>query len=718
VEAVPFWSLGGPTKGRVRVVEDAGQALRLAASFTVGLVFRPGTGGEPGHDSLLLGHDNKHWLALRGGERTLCSVDAEAGRSFDLQHVVPTGAWSVVFLQSRDDGTAVYVFDDEGLLELGVVGLSLVGSRLRSLGWASNEIQVAQLALWQRCLHWGEMAGSLPRAPPPEPPATDPEANPRRGFRGQVVDTSGRGLGEVAVSWPTGGCVTDEDGCFLASLSDAETDAPESESAGSAGSADSWLSLSFAREGYAPAAVPAQGTPGRESSLRVTLRPVSASASFSAEEGGSVVDTASGSSVAVPPNSLAYPDGTPASGRVTVSLSVIDATDPASLASMPGDFSAVGEDGSEVFLQSLGAAWVGAADEAGRKLVLGPTSEGVTVDLRSNAAADAEKLGTPPDMWTFDEASGKWEQEPAQLEVNGKLAPNPARPAPPAATPSSSAVPKRGVGKKRGRPKKKGEYKPEGVQLETGCMSPEDFKAAVARPGPKSFKAVVTKLGYINCDLAYHHPQRAVMLTGRVLGPGGEPLQHTQLWSVGLDYQGRTPDATDAEGRFGAMIAQFDSELNVEVHVRSEVSDDTKLEVYFEGFPRSLDREAKRLLEAAVGPHKRQTEQVNGQPAWANMAKGSDVLPSQIAWCTQRHQWQHTVGGRLLFVRTEDAEPPALPFGPGWQAAVSFLPSILPAKNIAAPTYARAVAIEQRLVGPFRTGPPGEFVDLGELVVA
>merc|ERR1719210_500499 len=101
-----------------------------------------------------------------------------------------------------------------------------------------------------------------------------------------------------------------------------------------------------------------------------------------------------------------------------------------------------------------------------------------------------------------------------------------------------------------------------------GCMSPDAFRKAVKMGGEKSLSTNITKLGYINCDLAYHHPQRAVMLQGVVVNSAGEPLAGTQLWSVGKDYNGRCPDVTDKEGKFTSMIAQFDSQVDIEVHVQ------------------------------------------------------------------------------------------------------------------------------------------------------
>merc|ERR1711920_761187 len=160
------------------------------------------------------------------------------------------------------------------------------------------------------------------------------------------------------------------------------------------------------------------GNAGSDTSLTVTMRPISASSVVDASAGGSVVDPSSGSSLSVPANGLAYPDGTPVTGPVTVSLSVIDVTDPAGLASMPGDFSAVGVDGAEVMLQSLGAAWLGATDESGQALQVREGS-GVTLDLQTEARANAEKLGNVPEMWSFNETTGKWEIEPTEMKVNG-----------------------------------------------------------------------------------------------------------------------------------------------------------------------------------------------------------------------------------------------------------------------------------------------------------
>merc|ERR1719191_1213376 len=220
-----------------------------------------------------------------------------------------------------------------------------------------------------------------------------------------------------------------------------------------------------------------QCSAGRETSLSITLRPISASASIDLATGGSLVDAKTGSSVTVPPNTLAYPDGTQVTGPVTVSLSVIDAMDPASLASMPGDFSAVGADGSTVYLQSLGAAWVDAVDEKGQQLAVRPGSAGLTLDLKSHAAADSDKLGAIPEMWSFNEASGKWEMESVPMKLDGELAPTSGSIATGEAEGEDSDGEKKFY-RKKGKYGKKGKmggnYNPNSVSK--GCMSAEDFK--------------------------------------------------------------------------------------------------------------------------------------------------------------------------------------------------------------------------------------------------
>ena len=274
--------------------------------------------------------------------------------------------WVQVFLRSAKGGTSVLAVDSEGLLDLGTFPTSLVGSKLRSAGWAANEVDVAALALWDRPLSWAELqeaVGHRPAAPPPAPTEVSQK------ILGQVTDLKGTPLSNVTVKWKTNGCLSDEEGHFQ--LEDDETDVPDAASQASGSSV--WSCLSFECDGYAPTVVRASSA--SDQSVNVVLRPLSATATMDASEGGCVEDPLTGSSVTIPSNALAYADGTPVAGPVTVNLSVIDVTDPMSLASMPGDFSAIGQDGAEVMLESLGAAWINATDEKGEELQVGLSVE-------------------------------------------------------------------------------------------------------------------------------------------------------------------------------------------------------------------------------------------------------------------------------------------------------------------------------------------------------
>ncbi|OLQ10011.1 hypothetical protein AK812_SmicGene6302 [Symbiodinium microadriaticum] len=456
---VPFWRLGGAGKGRLRVIEDTAGLLELKENFTIAVCFRPGAGDAQGWDSLLLGHaaapafyekarllqhffttaelgtmlafpteDNKHWLAMPGcmdGDSSL-NLNADFLDQVDafIQHAklfrarIPHArqGWIQIFLRSVEGGTSVFGMDQEGLLDLGTFPTSLVGSKLRNAGWATNEVDIAAIAFWDRILTWAELSPPAPAPAPAPPPAPDAPI-PKRIF-GQVTDLAGEPLKDVSIKWKMGGCISDGEGSF-AMLEEAETDVPEDMppvsvevglgvarrvgwmeakllllrpprvSASSDGWLDGWPDgwmdgfMDSWREGDGFAPTSMRISVASEQSIVVALRKLSATATLDASwimwlssqakpsssvrtEGGQVVDPSSGSSVtaawavmrlhindepnlcqntftkaltgAVPPSSLVYADGSPVTGPVTVqvSLSVIDATDPASLASMPG----------------------------------------------------------------------------------------------------------------------------------------------------------------------------------------------------------------------------------------------------------------------------------------------------------------------------------------------------------------------------------------------
>merc|ERR1719356_803067 len=213
-----------------------------------------------------------------------------------------------------------------------------------------------------------------------------------------------------------------------------------------------------------------------------------------------------------------------------------------------------------------------------------------------------------------------------------------------------------------------------------------------------------------------------------------EPVSGVQLWCKGRDYGGRTSDATDATGNFNALVAQFDSTVDIEVSLRSFAPNDDSIEVYFEqnGWHRKLPKSnAKILLEKLVGKYIK-GGLVDGLPTWhiqgpeeavKNCAKKASEESAKIVWCQKRHQWQHIVKGSVVYSKEESSSP----VGAGWQLAPSFQralfesdadrekgPTDLP---VGVPIYSRVVLISKRTVGPFQTGPAGKVVDLGELIV-
>lgn len=711
-EGLSWWELGGPSKARLRVVEDAANLLKLGSSFTVGLCCRAGRGDAEGYDSLLLGNDSKHWVALHGEKHTLLCVEGDSGNFAEVDSTVGREDWVQIFLKPTDSGgTAVLSADNEGLVELGTFPTSLVGSKLTTCGWATNEVQIAAIAVWDRCIPWAELSAALaPKISDDEVPAPLPEpARPPTTFQGRVTDLQGRPLPEVSVccsktciDFCMCGCCTDEDGCFSGMVEDddAETDVPEDgASTGSASSTSSWLS--FTCDGFAPHKAPANA--GMHTPLDVKLRPISASITVDAAEGGNVVDPASGSSLTVPPNSLVYPDGSPATGPITVSLSVIDVNDPAGLASMPGDFSAISADGSTVMLQSLGAAWINAADEAGQTLEVNQESEGVVLDLQTEATATAGKLESLPEMWSFNELTGKWELEPSAMKLDGEPAPNVARPAGAGSAVEVEEGSVKYYGKKKG--KRKEDYDP--TRTVGSSMSAETFMTKIAQEGKKSISAPVKKMGYINCDIVYHSPTSAVMLKGLVLDSRREPMPSAQMWSSGRDYKGRCADITGAGGRFGSLIAQFDSEVDVEVHYGKPVNSDDKVEVHFDDprQVRKLTGDLYALISEVPGQYvKDGSLACNGQPGW--LKKQADAKNISIVWNKNRRRWENQVDGKVAFYKVVGDEAD-LPFGSGW-SSLTGTPIV--------PNYTRAIKVLKQTFGPFRTGPAGELVDIGELV--
>jgi len=720
---VSFWAVGGPSKARIRINDDPQKLLQLPEDFTLAVRFRAAKGEATtpagsgaaavkaktsNYDSLLLGHDNKHWLAI-GADQHLCCVNSDTGDVAYLDHQVKGGAWSIVYLQARGSSTVVYTFDEGGFFEAGMFDVALAGGGLRQMGWATNEIYVAEVLVWNRCVPWAEMCLTCPAPLLPEPePAEPAEALTDRTISGQVVDLHGQGIPDVEVAWLKGKCLTDEDGCFEVTLSEADTDAGDGTD--SVGSESTTTTFDFQCAGFGPGVTQARSADTRNPPVQITLRPIAAEATFDASEEGNVMDEKSGSHVKIAPGSLVHLDGSPVEGPISVRLSIIDSTDPASLASMPGDFSAIGKDGAKVHLESLGAAWIGAVDDQGNELKVADENNGVVLNLATEGFCNPEKVGSTPEMWSFDKLSGKWVLMYTPMTIDGELAPS-------LGTTSagggeeyrddeSDDGPKRG---KKGKSKSsKGDYRGEAERVRGSFMTPEKFKEKVSSKCRKMISCPV-KMGFINCDV--ETTATANLIQGRVVS-NGRPLKSAQLWCFSDEYAGRMSDFTDGDGKFSALLAQFDSSVKIEVITQTPVMDGSKVDVFFES--RSWQRStARKQLERIPGVYL-QGKEVDGQSSWERDPQKGEVGVSRIVWCKKRLQWHLFVDGALMFSK-DCAEEDALPFGAGWRAATLFGED---EKSVAPPAFSRGVKIEKKKFGPFKTKAAGELVDVGEIVFA
>jgi len=139
--------------------------------------------------------------------------------------------------------------------------------------------------------------------------------------------------------------------------------------------------------------------------VQARLVRVSATAQIDAATGGTVTVPGSTAQVVLPANGLQNADGSPASGSVTVKLTVIDPASDSSV--MPGDFTTLAS-GTPTLIESFGALNVELTDAAGAPLNL---AAGQSATLRiAVASRNASRPATIP-LYYFDNATGRWVEE-------------------------------------------------------------------------------------------------------------------------------------------------------------------------------------------------------------------------------------------------------------------------------------------------------------------
>jgi hypothetical protein len=136
--------------------------------------------------------------------------------------------------------------------------------------------------------------------------------------------------------------------------------------------------------------------------------------SFLNAQGGSF-SLMDGSQISLPPDAVAYADGSGYSGQVHVKMNRIDPSSPDIFEQMPGNLSGYAEDGSLAAMASYGMLLVELESENGELLQLAPGKSAelgfVIPDLLQADAPDEIPL------WYFDEEKGYWfEEGSARLE--------------------------------------------------------------------------------------------------------------------------------------------------------------------------------------------------------------------------------------------------------------------------------------------------------------
>ena len=123
--------------------------------------------------------------------------------------------------------------------------------------------------------------------------------------------------------------------------------------------------------------------------------------------------------VEIPENALLTEDGEAFSGQVNVRVSVTDPRNRTDVQRAPGDFSAVGEEGEEQMLQTVGMMQLNFEDPESKKplslskpfkIYLDPEQVNLTIDENGNVSAK---------LYWMDEESGRWREAGNMWAVDG-----------------------------------------------------------------------------------------------------------------------------------------------------------------------------------------------------------------------------------------------------------------------------------------------------------
>jgi hypothetical protein len=137
----------------------------------------------------------------------------------------------------------------------------------------------------------------------------------------------------------------------------------------------------------------------------VVIWPRAAPVALKSGKGGKVTFD-QGGGLTIPPDSLVDKKGRPITGKVRVSLTYLDVSDPNQIRTAPGDFTALMQDGTVRTLESFGIFEVLVEDNTGRRAELA-TGKTAALEL----PVPRPKRGNTPravGLFSFEVASGQW----------------------------------------------------------------------------------------------------------------------------------------------------------------------------------------------------------------------------------------------------------------------------------------------------------------------
>lgn len=155
-------------------------------------------------------------------------------------------------------------------------------------------------------------------------------------------------------------------------------------------------------EGFALAAVANDTT----TTVDAQLEPVGIQTTVNAGSDSIVSVPGSSARLSLSGNSLVRPDGSAASGNVTVALTPISPAN--NVNAMPGDYQTTRSGGGTASMESWGALNIGLTDANGQKLNLGA---GKTASIRIAVSTRSPNLPSTIPLFFFDENTGYWVQQ-------------------------------------------------------------------------------------------------------------------------------------------------------------------------------------------------------------------------------------------------------------------------------------------------------------------